>query len=779
MASYRFGTIEVRPQERRVLVSGSPATLGARAFDLLVALIENRDRVMTKDELLALVWPGLVVEENNLQVQVSTLRKIMGGEAISTLPGRGYRFTLAPDEASEAPASRTAAHNLPAELNSFVGREAEIAEVLRLLGQSRLVTLTGMGGTGKTRLSLHVAAGSLSQFRDGAWLVELSPVADERHVPSAVASALGFPEADLDAYLARRNLLVVLDNCEHLLQGCAAIAHRLLQACPGARILATSREPLHVTGEATFRVPPLDRPQAIQLFVERARAADPSFEPGAETVEAVAGICTRLDGLPLAIELAAARVRALPVSSIAERIDDRFRLLTGGDRTAMPRQQTLRASIEWSYDLLSAAERALLSRLAVFAGGCTLEAAEAVCGGGEVELASTVLELLPGLVEKSLVAFEPHGKRYHLLESVREYALEQLSGSGEAATIRDRHVQWTLAFASRARQELIGPDYAAWLHAIDLERENVMAALAWCRESRANAEQGLRLVSTLKQYWVSRGLIALARSVMLDSLERSPERTRARARTLFDVGQMGFLLGLHRDARAHLEESLAIARELDDKVAIGQALQPLGWACLAVGDAQAAARHHEEAVECARALGDPRNVAAAIVGLAQFKRAQGALSEAEPLFEHALDLAREMGDSESVGVGLLNLAMVAIDAGHGERAPPLLAEAATVAADTRSKYVGQSVLEASAGLASLRGDWERCARLFGAAEAEAARTGLRRDAADEAFLAARVEAARKALGKAKFAGAEAEGRALSYEEALGAARAWVSETTTS
>jgi tetratricopeptide (TPR) repeat protein len=331
-----------------------------------------------------------------------------------------------------------------------------------------------------------------------------------------------------------------------------------------------------------------------------------------------------------------------------------------------------------------------------------------------------------------------------------------------------------LAFASRARQELVGPGYATWLHAMDLERENVLATLSWCRASQGSAELGLRLASMLKPYWVSRGLVGLARSVMLESLERSPERTRARCRTLFDAGQMGFLLGLHREARVHLEESLAIAREIGDRVIIGQALQPLGLACLAVGDAAAAGRHLEEAVVRARELGEPRNVAAAIVALAQFKRVQGDLAGAEPLFEHALDLAREMGDSESVGIGLLNLAMTAIELGHGDRAPALLAEAATVAAETRSKQVGQSVLEASAGLASLNGDWERCARLYGAAEAEAARTGLRRDATDEAFITARVDAARQALGKAKFSGAEVEGRALPYEEALGSARAWVS-----
>jgi non-specific serine/threonine protein kinase len=777
MGSYRFGTIEVRPAERRVLVEGAPAALGARAFDLLVTLIENRNRVMSKDELLALVWPGVVVEENNLQVQVSTLRKILGSEAVSTLPGRGYRFTLVPDgdgaAMSGAAAPAAPAHNLPAELNTFVGREVETAEVAKLLGSSRLVTLTGVGGTGKTRLSLHVAEAALAQFPDGAWLVELAPVAEERHVQLAVASALGFPEAELAASVANRRLLVVLDNCEHLLRGCAGIARVLLQAGPGIRILASSREPLHLAGEATYRVPPLSRAQAIQLFVERARDADPALDPAMETSQAVMDICKSLDDLPLAIELAAARVRAFSVTKIAERLDHRFRLLTGGDRTAAHRQRTLRASIDWSYDLLALPERALLRRLAVFTGGWTLEAAEAVGGSGEVEMAASVLELITGLVEKSLVAVEPHGKRYHLLETVREYALEHLEESGEGAAIRDRHVQWMLAFASRARQELIGPDYAAWLHAIDLERENVLAALTWCRETPANAELGMRLVATLKQYWFSRGLVALARSVMLEALERSPERSRARCRTLFDVGQMEYFIGLHRDARAHLEESLSIARETNDRVAMGQALQPLGMACLGLGEVAAAEVHLEEALSCARELGDPRSVAAAINALAQFKRVQGDLVGAEPLFEHLLDLAREMHDRESVAIALLNLAMTSVDLERPERARPRLAEAAAIAEETGSKQVGQSVLEAGAGLASLRGEWTLCARLYGAAEAEAARTSLRRDPADEAFLSHRVEAARRALDPEGFIRAEQEGRALAYEVAIGAARAWL------
>jgi predicted ATPase/DNA-binding winged helix-turn-helix (wHTH) protein len=769
--TYRFGTVEVRPAERRVLVAGTPAALGARAFDLLVALIENRDRVMTKDELLALVWPGVVVEENNLQVQVSTLRKILGGEAVATLPGRGYRFTLTPDGDGAPGPAAVRRDNLPAELTSFVGRDFETVQLRELLRESRLVTLTGAGGTGKSRLSRHVAAAMLPQFPDGAWLVELASLSDEGHVPLAVATALGIAESDLAAHVAGRQLLILLDNCEHLLRGCAEAARHLLQAGPGVRILATSREALHVTGEATYRMQTLPSPHAIQLFVERARAANPALAPDVDRSAAVAEICKRLDGMPLAIELAAARVRALSVARIAERLDDRFRLLTSGDTTAVPHQQTLRASIDWSYELLSEPERALLRRLSVFAGGCTLEAAEAVCDGGEAQAGPAVMELLANLVEKSLVSLDGGGERYLLLETVREYALEQLEASGEADAVRDGHLEHFLAFASRARLELVGPEQARWYQRVDLERDNILAAQRWC-ETAGQPLLGLRLVSSLKGYWVNRGMVALARQVTMAALERVPERGRQRARTLYDAGQMAYFMGLFAEARAQLEESVGIAREIGDRVLIGLALQPLGLACAGAGDPAAAKPYLEEALELAREQEEPRRVAAAAIALAQLHRAAGDLASAEPLYEHAVALARELNDPVVVAIGQLNLAMAAVDRLRAPRARGALDEALGIARTTGSRALGQSVLEVCAGLAAALEDWSEAAGFYGAAEAEAARTGIRRDPADDAFLAPHVERARAACREA-FDARERWGRALSYDAALDHAGAWL------
>jgi len=409
----------------------------------------------------------------------------------------------------------------------------------------------------------------LDEYPDGAWFVELAPLSDERHVAQAAALVLdvteeaGKPVIDALAKSVRdKRLLLVLDNCEHLLRACADLAKRLLQAGPHIRILASSREPLHVAGEMVYQVPAMATPQAIRLFVDRARAANSAFEVAPESAARVVEICNRLDGIPLAIELAAARVRALSVEKIAERLDDRFRLLTGGDQTALPRQQTLRASMDWSYELLSAPERILLCRLGVFAGGWTLEAAESVAGDGEVGQAGTVLELLTGLVEKSLVAPDFGGERYRLLETVRQYALEQLAQSGEADTIRGRHLAYYIDFASKARPELVGPEQVRWLERLDVERENLLSAHAWCAHAAEGQELGLRLVAMLKQYWQRRGLLGLAYGVMLEALARAPARSRPRCRTLFDAGQVGYFLGLYGEARAHLEESIAIGREL-------------------------------------------------------------------------------------------------------------------------------------------------------------------------------------------------------------------------
>ncbi len=781
--SYRFGAVEVRPSERQLLVEGRPAAVGARAFDVLMALIDHRDRVVSKNELLDMVWPGLVVEENNLQVQVSSLRKVLGAQSVATVPGRGYRFTLEP-EAEEAATSRpmpARRDNLPSQLTSFIGREQEIADVRKCLAAHRLVTLTSVGGTGKSRLSLQVAAQVVDEFADGVWFVELAPVADARRVPHAVAAVLGVreeagrPIIEALVRLAReRQMLIILDNCEHVLQACADLAKQLLQAGDRVKILASSREQLHVAGEAIFPVGALDDAEAMRLFVDRTVAVQPAFEVTIQNSHHVADICRRLDGLPLAIELAAARMRAMSVETVSARLSDCFRVLTGGDATALPRQQTLRASIDWSYDLLEIPERVLLRRLAVFAGGSTLEAAEAIAAGGDVE-PSAVLDLLTHLVDKSLVEFDRKAGRYRLLETVRQYAHELLVASGEADDVRTRHLRYFVAFADRARAELTGPAQGVWLVHLDVERENLLSAHAWCDQVPGGVELGFQLAYAVKLYWVNRGLMELGHRITVEALARARDgkRDRTRCRALFDAGQLAYFMGRYREARGYLEESLAIAREIEDPLCIAKPLQPLGGACLGEGDLETARGHLEEALEQARKLGDKREIAGALNALAQLYRVEGALDTAELLFESMLALVREIGDKETIAIGLLNRAMVAISRRSAGTARALLLVVLAINVEIASRAVGQSVLEASCGLAALSQDWPRAARLCGAAEALSAMTGLHRDPADEAFLAPRVASVREAMGAPSFGEAEAAGRAPGYAEAIAETRAWL------
>jgi predicted ATPase/class 3 adenylate cyclase len=682
-------------------------------------------------------------------------------------------------------------NNLPQEMTSFVGRERELEEARRLLASSRLLTLHGAGGIGKTRLSLKLASQVLDEHPDGVWFVELAPIADARLVPQAVASVMGVKEEAghpvMDAlvkHVAELRVLLLLDNCEHLVGACAVLADGLRRASPGVRIVATSREPLHVAGEAVYPVPALAVPnvgepvdaltqyEAIRLFTERASQA--SFRLTAANSPAVIDICRRLDGIPLAIELAAARTRALSVENIASRLDHRFRLLTTGNRTALPRQQTLRALIDWSYDLLGAEERALFRRLAVFAGGLSLEAAEAVCAGGDVA-GGQIIDLLSALVEKSMLATEAGGERYRLLETMREYAQEQLDESGETEAVRDLHLAFYLALAEEARAGLVGPEQGQWLARLDAERENLLAAHRWCDSATQGADAGLRLVHAIKQYWLNHGLLGLGYRVTCEALERSGAQARnlARCRGLFDAGQISYFMGRYPDAQQRLKESLSIARDIGDRAMAARVLQPLGGAYLGQGDVATARTYLTEAVALARELGDRRQIAGGLNALAQLHRLASDLDAAEPLYEKVVELARELGDRESVAIGLLNLAMVCVGRGASSRARQLLAESLAIAREIGSKALGQSVLEVSAGLGAACSDWTSAARLFGAAEAQMQQSGLHRDPADEAFLAPLVERARREIGQPAFDRDAAQGAALSYEAAVDEVGNWL------
>lgn len=469
-AVLRFGRCELLPYHRELRVDGKAVHLGGRAFDVLMALVEGRDKLMTKDEILDRVWPRTIVEENTLQVQVSALRKAMGADrdSLKTISGRGYRFTADVTSSAEREAdcepivvsshpSRTLT-NLPAPSTEFIGREAEQCEVVNLTTAHRLVTLIGVGGIGKTRLAIEAARQLLPQFTNGVWLVELASLSDPDLVPATVAQAL---RLDLEAVTAghiataleSKHALIVLDNCEHVIDAAADMVEALLRTNPATRVIVTSREPLCAEGERVFRVPPLDVPppgtadaqdllqhSAVQLFVARARAVDQTLAE-LRIAAASAAICRSLDGIPLAIELAAARLPALGIIELASRLDDRFMLSSGGRRTAPPRHQTLRASLHWSYALLSESERVVLQRLSMFSDRFSLQAAIAVAASRDIDLPA-VVDCISNLVSKSLVTAhnadtETH---YSLLHMTRAYAREKLAESGKLDEFVRRHL---------------------------------------------------------------------------------------------------------------------------------------------------------------------------------------------------------------------------------------------------------------------------------------------------------------------------------------------------
>ena len=790
--SYRFGPVEVRPAERQLLVDGRPAHIGARAFDVLLALIDRRDRVVGKDELFDVAWPGLVVEENNLHVQVSTLRKVLGAQSVATIPGRGFRFVPSV-EVLDAPSCPLPArnHNLPAQLNSFIGRAEEIAQLRAFLESSRLVTLTGPGGTGKTRISLQAAYELMADYPDGVWLVELAPLADPERVPQALASVLGVKEdagrpvlEALVRYVRERKMLVVLDNCEHVLEACAQLAKALLQTGANVRILASSREPLHVSGEAVYPLPALSVPSereaasglakfdAVRLFIDRATAVQPAFKVNGNAIS-VASICRRLDGIPLAIELAAARVGSLPVDQIASRLTDALAVLKGGDRTHEPRQRTLRASINWSYDLLDIPERELFRRLAVFAGGWTLEAAEAVCAGGDVARAD-VLDLLTRLVEKSLVDLDANGERYRLLDVVRQYAQELLAASGEEDSVRTRHLGYYGELASQARLAIVGPEQGVWIARLDQERENLLSAHAWCDHAAGGAKLGLQLARDTKVYWITKGLLGLGHQLAVEVLARPGAATRdeLHCRALFDAGQFSFFMGRYGEAQRYLEESLVVARQLGNRKRIAAALQPLGMACLGQGHLATARAHLAEALELAGSLGNERDLAAAMNAMGALHRVQGSLDDARKLYEQAVEIFAKVGDAESRALTLLNLAMVAIQRASFVPARDMLVEVMHISESVGLQRLGLCVIEACAGLCAACRDYEHAARFYGVAEAQKETMGLHRDPADEAFLTPLMEKARNALGE-RYRDLEKSGRVLTYAGAMALARDWL------
>ena len=723
-------------------------------------------------------------------------------------------------------------HNLPEQFTSFIGREHEITEAQKLLASTRILTFIGPGGTGKTRLSLQIAADQLSEFKDGVWLIELARLANPTYVVSTIASTFNLREVHgmslmdiIIDYLRGKQLLLILDNCEHLVEACAQISDQLLHNCPNLKIVASSREALGISGETVYRVPSLSLPEEVQgpqdfgnllnyeatrLFTERAIRANPQFTLTKDNAPHVTQICSRLDGIPLAIELAAARVKLFTPQQIAERLDDRFKLLTGGSRTALPRQQTLRALIDWSYFTLNETEQHALCRLAVFSGGWSFEAAESVLGEMEA------MDGLSGLVNKSLVNVEEQDgeSRYRYLETIRQYALEKLLETSESAETRDRHLAYFMEYAKNAEEHFVTEQRPLWVNRFEMDHDNFRSALGWALESAP--QSALQMVSSLSAFWLSRSYmtegcswcqVAISRAEALSltgptmdsaraqaysalamlsinhgehqkgqaaarkgvALERKLDHPLQLARALHFLGMSSAFSGDVTEAFQSLHESEAICRKFGYKDELASVLQSLAYATMEIHGSQAAEQlqsYMEESLALSQGSPDPEAAVRTEGILAKLAFYRGDLTEARKHADLMLDLHREMGDQLSVTGHQSGMAHVARQLGNFEEALALYRETLRDWQKIGHRGAVAHQLECFAFIAKAQEQGERAVKLIGAAEA------LRETSHSPITPQERVEydnevaSLRAGMDEKTFLSLWAEGRAMTMQQAI-------------
>lgn len=746
---------------------------------------------------------------------------------LPALPSTGQSRAL---QAGLVRALDGAPHNLPAQPTPLVGRDRQVGVVRDLLRRSpaRLVTLHGPGGVGKTRLGLQVAAELLDTFADGVFFVALAPIADPTLVPSAIAQTLGVKEGpgqplveQIKGYLRPRQLLLLLDNFEQVVGAAPHIA-ALLAAAPQLKVLVTSRAVLHLSGEQEFPVPPLALPdrrhllrlemlaqyEAIALFVQRAQAARPDFQLTAATAPAVVEICTRLDGLPLAIELAAARSKLFSPPALLGRLRSRLALLTDGTRDLPMRQQTLRNTIDWSYALLDAGVQALFARLAVFVGGFSLEAVEAVCVAAD-DPPLSALDRLSALVDQSLLQQMPGADgepRFTFLETIREYALERLELSGEAEDVRQRHAQHFMGLAELAEQQLRAAEQSTWLDRLEVEHDNFRAALAWCQTQESELDAGLRLAAALWNFWEVRGHLNEGRHWLEALLARAPKRTALRSKALNAAGSLAFdqhdyaaatafheeSLAIRRElgdargiavalgnlgnvaraqanyaaARARLEEGLAIFRDLGYTWAVGLALHNLGHVAREQRDYPAARHFYAESLRTVRELGDTQGIASSVHDLGYVALEEGDDGRALELFDESLALFHELGDKPGMAHAFHSLGLVAWHRGEYDVARVHLEASLRLRQELGDPQGTAACLAGLGGVAGVAARPEKAVRLFGATAALLEATGAHLEAIERAIYERSVAAARAVLGATRFAEAWAAGRAIPLEQAI-------------
>ena len=779
-------------------------------------------QVLVSETAAALVRDALPPGASLADLGIHRLKDLGRPERIFQLQAEGLHAGFPP---LRSLGNLALANNLPTQLARFIGRDRELAEVRDLVGSYRLVTLTGAGGCGKTRLGLQVAAELLDGSGDGVWLVELAAVTGEDAVAPTICQALGMAahpgrlglDTLLDA-LALQDLLIVLDNCEHLIGGCAKTADAIVRRCPQVHLVATSREPLGVGGEAIYRVPSLSLPgpgevdlaaaessDAVALFTDRAWAQGTALAVDEQTAPLVVSICRRLDGLPLAIELAAARLRSLSLTDLHDRLDQRFRLLTGGSRTAPGRQQTLLAMVEWSYSLLNGAEQLLLGRLSVFAEGFDLEAAEAVCGFGDIE-AFDVAGLLGSLVDKSLVVAEPTGPalRYRLLETIRQFTAERLaeSGHGEAAVVAAAHCGHYLSVAETAAPHLTGPDQGSWLARLDADQANLRRAAQHASGTAGGTVQVLRFGAALKRYWRSRTKDEEALALLMPALDRPDARADPElfGTALLTAAGVARWLDVAM-ARQLGEQAFRLARELDAGLLLIQSLATLSAVYYLTGELERGLPRGWDAVQRARQLGDDVLLGESLAG---YLMCVVDPADARPLYTEAIACTQRSGDqlfafilTNNAGVHALLAGDIPAARAYLQRAAeamraignedchvsnnmgwvlrqdndPAGARASFEAALRMSRRTGDrfGIANASLGLACLAadtGDWHRAAALHGVAQALLDRTGQRWQELEARYRRHSLDQVRVHVGQEQFEQAHARGMALSPDEAL-------------
>ncbi len=739
-------------------------------------------------------------------------------------------------------------HNLPSPLSPFIGRKHDLIEIQRLLSEQRLLTLTGPGGCGKTRLALQIAQESTPLYYGGTWLVELASLTDPKLIPQTIATVLGVRETagrswlqSIIEHLQVKQTLLLLDNCEHLVEACAQMCAALLASCPEIRLLATSREVLQIPGEVVWLVPPLSLPEpkpwispdtereallayegseAVQLFTSRAIAASAAFTLTVQNAPWVADICRRLDGMPLAIELAAARTRAFSVRQIAERLDDRFRLLSGGPRTVAPRHQTLEATLDWSYELLPASEQSLLRCLAVFVGGWTLEDAEGVCA--EAIKPAEVLPALANLVDKSLVVVEQSTDEtsYFYLETIRTYAQLKLEQAGETAQIRDQHLDFFVHWAEAGAIQLAGSEQPRWIKRFASQHDNLRSALEWSQLDPSRSVAGLRLAAACGHFWRLRSLLSEGRARLTAALTQSgvrvPTLTRARAvlwaanlaylqsdfsstrllaeeglaisrglgpegkastaKALDLLGELCTEIGDFQQMPAYFEESLAIFRELEDKPGIADILMQFGWAAMRAGTYDQAAPLLDECLQLFREQGASVQLANALGGSGELAIRQGALTRATKLLEESLVLRRELGDLWGIAGALGSLGWVALLQRDFSQMKKLLEESLAIRLDLGERgglawcleKLGEAIVLQAHPLPvqRRRQEFQRAMRVLGAAQALRQSVNSVIDPADQPAYESLLVLLREALGEALFNEALAMGMTLPVRTAV-------------